>query len=201
MYIDYVKRSGDELNAYNEEILAALYEGEGYHRYSPRRFDLYALVERVFNFNYASANMKSLEYGYTIDKDEIPQYAISDRQLIYRSLLNLIGNAIQFTESGFVHLTVSLLNEDEKRIYIEFTIKDSGVGIPGNKQDEIFERFTKLAPSNKGGERHRGLGLTLTRNAVDALDGELHLRSQLSKGSEFRMLIPVQKTVDQKTLI
>lgn len=198
-YIDYIKRSGKELNAYNEELLAALYEGEGYYTHTMRRFSLYDLVDRIYNFNYATANMKQLDYQVVYErKENIPEFFISDKQLISRCLINIIGNAVQFTEAGYIHITISPFKIFDHVTWVEFNIKDSGIGIPEKKQDEIFELFKKVDPSNKGGQRRsRGVGLTLAKNAINELEGELHLKSQLGKGSEFRVLLPLNVTIDQ----
>lgn len=202
-YIDFIKRSGKELNAYNEELLAALYEGEGYYTCSMRRLDLYALISQVYNLNFATAKIKNLEYKLDYnDKCSIPQYIISDKKLISRCLSNLIGNAVKFTNSGFVYFVVSLLQDTTNNIIVEFKVSDSGIGISDDMQDKIFEIFTKVKASNKGDSNPgRGIGLTLARNAVYALDGELHLKSQLGKGSEFRILLPLEKSLDQTTPI
>jgi len=109
----------------------------------------------------------------------------TDTHGLDRILLNLVGNAIKFTENGSVHLAVELLEARASEYRLRFSVTDTGIGIPEAFRAEIFEPFSQV---NKGSARSyggTGLGLTLSRQIVELMGGELHFESNLGKGSRF----------------
>ena len=109
----------------------------------------------------------------------------TDTHGLDRILLNLVGNAIKFTENGSVNLAVELLEARASEYRLRFSVTDTGIGIPESFRAEIFEPFSQV---NKGSARSyggTGLGLTLSRQIVELMGGELHFESNLGKGSRF----------------
>lgn len=107
-----------------------------------------------------------------------------------RILMNLLTNAIKFTDTGSIEVESSLASENQKSAIIKFKIKDTGVGISQEEQNSIFEKFSRLTPSYKGIHPGKGLGLRIVKQFLDELDGEIHLISTPKKGSTFIVLIP-----------
>lgn len=120
--------------------------------------------------------------------DPIPDYLLGSRAGLYRVLLNLVGNAVKFTHEGFVTIHVHL----NKESILTLIVEDTGIGIAQNKQEIIFERFTRLIPSYKGTYEGNGIGLYIVQKFVNTMQGEVHVKSEEGKGSEFTVVLPVQ---------
>ena len=155
------------------------------------------ILESVYRLNAASAKMKHLKFHYRIDK-KIPKVVISDKYRLERILLNLVGNAVKFTEKGEVFFEAKCAKQDGRNLLIEFTVKDTGIGIPDDKKGIIFERFVRLEASNKGRYKGIGLGLTNVREYVRDLEGEFRpIDSAAGSGTTFSYLIPMKASLDQ----
>jgi PAS domain S-box-containing protein len=147
-------------------------------------FDLHACLESIIQLEKPSVIMKSLELILKLDKD-LPKFIISDRDKLYRILLNLIGNAIKFTESGSIILEAKTLQLDEKTAKIHFKIQDSGIGIPIEEQKNIFEQFYRVDPSYKGNYQGHGVGLHIVQTYIQNLGGKIQLQSEPGEGTTF----------------
>jgi PAS domain S-box-containing protein len=155
------------------------------------------IFESVYRLNAASAKMKRLKFHYRIDK-KVPKVVISDKYRLERILLNLVGNAVKFTEKGEVFFEAKCIKQDGRNLLIEFTVKDTGIGIPEDKKGIIFERFVRLDPSNRGIYKGIGLGLTNVREYVRDLEGEFRpIDSAAGSGTTFSYLIPIKASLDQ----
>jgi PAS domain S-box-containing protein len=107
-------------------------------------------------------------------------------------LINLIGNALKYTEKGYVECGYEV-KTDKHNSFLEFYVKDTGIGIPEKKHKFIFERFSKVEDSKTKLYRGTGLGLTITKNLVKMLGGKIWLKSEENKGSIFYFTIPVEE--------
>lgn len=117
-----------------------------------------------------------------------------DNEKMERILLNLLANAIKFTPKGHkVHVSISAKKQIKaERVYI--SVRDEGIGIPRDKHQEVFERFGQVDSSLSRRAEGTGLGLTLVKMLVDAMDGEITLESEAGKGSIFTVVLPVMKS-------
>ena len=113
----------------------------------------------------------------------IPGYLIGDATRLQRIILNLVTNAIKFTPRGAVNLRLQLIQLKRQRIVIQCQVQDTGIGIPPDKQGLIFTRFERLHPSYQGQYAGSGLGLTLVKQFISELDGEIYVESEENKGS------------------
>ncbi len=104
-------------------------------------------------------------------------------------LINLLDNAFKYTEIGYVKFGYKILYEEKT---VKFFVSDTGIGIPKDKQKEIFKRFNKLEPDKSKLYRGTGLGLTITRNIVNKLGGDIMLNSEINKGSTFYFTLPLE---------
>ena len=111
-------------------------------------------------------------------------------------LVNLTGNAIKFTERGHVAVSISVVNESDKDITLRFSVSDTGIGIPAEKQQEIFAPFLQADNSTSRRYGGSGLGLTISRRLVEAMGGKLQLTSVLGSGSEFWFVLTFDRTQD-----
>ncbi len=135
----------------------------------------------------ASAAEKRLEFQINLDS-ALPDFIITDPGRVRQCLINLISNAVKFTDSGYVKLNVRPHTEKGK-LYIRFEVVDTGVGIPKNKVEHIFESFSQADSSTTRKYDGTGLGLTITRKLAEILGGRIDVKSAPGEGSTFSMLI------------
>ena len=152
-------------------------------------------VESLMNL---MASKKDLQFE-VVESDELPAEIRTDRIKVLQCLTNLANNAIKFTEKGFIRLTVSLYEADDTS-FIRFDVEDSGIGIPSDKIDNIFDHFYQADGSATREHDGVGLGLTITRRLAQIIGGELFATSQEGKGSKFSLLIPVEPNVIEEHL-
>lgn len=130
------------------------------------------------------AKEKSISLNYNVD-EEIPKDVFADEKRMKQIITNIIGNAIKFTEKGFVNIQIELLNKSEDQITLRFSCIDSGVGIAEENINIIFDRFSQEDDSlirHKGGA---GLGLAISKDLVELMGGELKCESEKGVGSNF----------------
>ena len=132
------------------------------------------------------AQDKGLVYKEELDS-LLPDVMTSDGVKLKQILLNLVSNAIKYTQRGEVVLSAVLVDDDPSEKYIEFNVSDTGIGIDPAMQEYIFEPFKQLGGANSEGT---GLGLSISRRLADSLGAELRLRSDVGKGSCFTLRIP-----------
>jgi len=128
---------------------------------------------------------------FVIDKvDEIPTSLLLDETRIRQILFNLIGNAVKFTDTGEVRLSVMEKLKENDKIDLIISVKDTGIGIPKDQQDRIFEAFNQQEGQRTVKYGGTGLGLTITRRLVEMMGGEIVLKSEPGKGSIFTITLP-----------
>lgn len=156
-----------------------------------KSFALQKLVDSVTTIEMIAARNKKLNLSAVFDK-QLPKIVISDPYRLKRILINLVSNAIKFTKEGAVKISVNLDKKDtqNRKIVVKFVVTDTGMGIPDDKKVLIYERFTKVTPSNRGLYKGLGLGLRIVKQFVDELNGDIHLKSEVGKGSAFTIFLP-----------
>ncbi|MFC1676445.1 ATP-binding protein [Planctomycetota bacterium] len=147
----------------------------------------------------ASALEKGLDFDIVL-KDNIPQQIRTDPTRLYQCLVNLVGNAVKFTETGTVRLEASM-QQIADRSFICFDVIDTGIGIPDDKQAQIFDKFTQADGSTTRKYGGTGLGLAITKQLVELLGGELTLTSQETKGSTFSLIIPTNINTESAAMM
>jgi CheY-like chemotaxis protein/HPt (histidine-containing phosphotransfer) domain-containing protein/anti-sigma regulatory factor (Ser/Thr protein kinase) len=131
---------------------------------------------------------------------DLPLNIRTDPTRLNQCLMNLVNNAIKFTEKGHIFVNVSL-EEKENEPYINFDIEDTGIGIPPEKQKKIFESFSQADGSTTRKFGGTGLGLTITKQLVKLLNGELTMTSEVGKGSVFSMSIPAKVDIEAQPVL
>lgn len=166
-----------------------------------KSFTLRKVVESIITIETIAAKHKKLDLSFSYD-ERLPIVVCGDPYRLKRILINLLSNAIKFTKEGYAKLSVRLNSQDyeNRKIVITFTIEDTGMGIPDDKKALIYERFTKIVPSNKGLYKGLGLGLRIVKQFVDELDGDIHLKSEISKGSTFMLFLPFKLPLSNKVI-
>ncbi|MFT3742648.1 MAG: ATP-binding protein [Gammaproteobacteria bacterium] len=132
---------------------------------------------------------------------KIPHKVYGSHAGFYRILLNLLGNALKFTNKGSVEVYLSLdENQNSEKVVLNLQVQDTGIGIPANKIDRIFERFSRVTPSYTGKYEGSGIGLYIVKKYVTEMHGKISVTSQLGKGSRFDVQIPFLLEKSDKNL-
>ncbi|MCF7975708.1 MAG: response regulator [Phycisphaerae bacterium] len=145
------------------------------------------------------AKEKCVDFKIITGRD-LPAYIHSDPYRLNQCLTNLLSNAVKFTDQGHIHLKVAL-NEDKGKHFIQFDVEDTGIGIPIDRQEAIFESFGQADGSITRKYGGTGLGLTITRQLAELLGGELSLTSEPGKGSVFSLAIPTGVDITDRPLL
>lgn len=190
-YADNLVASSHALLDFMDEVLEAIHVSSGEIPKVKKKFELQNILQHLIDLNKAKAFSKHLNLSLDFDKN-IPKYLIGDNIRIHRIILELLTNSLNFTDSGFVKLTALLAKQEGREVILKFIVEDTGIGIPQDKQQEIFLQFKKLTPSYKGIYKGAGLGLAVIKQFVDELDGEIYVKSTVSKGTTFTCIIPLK---------
>lgn len=193
-YADNLVASSHALLNFMDDILEAIHVSSGEIPKVKKKFILQKIIQHVIDLNKAKASAKHLLLSLEFDPD-IPKFLIGDPVRIHRILLELISNSLNFTDTGFVKLTAQLAKQENRQIVIKLVVEDSGMGIPKDKQQEIFLQFKRLIPSYKGIYKGAGLGLAVIKQFIDELDGEIYVESTVGKGTTFTCIIPLKTSL------
>ncbi len=152
-------------------------------------YSLENLCAKVESLMRPAAMKKGLEFGFR-ENGVLPARIRTDPTRLSQCLLNLVGNAVKFTEQGHVYINVRPEMVDDEP-YIRFDVEDTGIGIPPEKQQLIFESFTQADGSTTRRFGGSGLGLAITKRLAELLGGQVSLTSEEGKGSVFSLVVPV----------
>jgi len=192
-YIDTIKRSGDSLLALINDILDLSKIEAGELDFEDIDFDPELLAHDVCEVIRPKVSSKSIEILCRIG-DELPSQVRADPLRFRQVLTNLMGNAAKFTDSGEIELSLDIEEERDDRIKLHATIRDTGIGIPEEKIDGIFDAFQQADGSTTRKFGGTGLGLTICRQISKILGGEVWAESQVGKGSAFHFTAWLGKT-------
>lgn len=198
-YANHIDESSKELLRFLNEILESLNVATGEIPLLKKKFSLKTVLENVIKLHQAKADEKKLELKLTISEN-VPKYLIGDPVRIYRVILELLGNALKFTTEGYVHIFTQLEKQKESDLVIKIEVEDTGPGISVEEQQELFVRFKRLRPSYEGIYKGMGLGLSIAKQFIDDLQGELYYDSDYQKGAKFICLIPLKKSLLENDL-
>ncbi|QTN37590.1 response regulator [Cryomorphaceae bacterium] len=147
-------------------------------------FNLESTIEGLYKAQNSVAQEKGIELRRSIDP-KLPTKVLGDRVRLGQILNNLVSNAIKFTENGSVDIEVNLLEQSSEGYLVRFLVSDTGIGIPKDKLEAIFEHFSQAETSITRQYGGTGLGLTITRRLLHLLNSEVHVESEENKGSTF----------------
>ena len=160
-------------------------------------FKLTDVISHVVSINQIKANDKSITLKNSIPREVYKEY-IGDPTRIQQIILNLVSNAIKFTDKGEVHIDLELQeNSNTDLDLIKINIKDTGTGIEKDKQNLVFEKFTQADTSINRSYGGSGLGLSIVTKLVKAMGGKISLESDFGKGSTFSIILPLVKSKNQ----
>ncbi|MDF3054856.1 MAG: two component system histidine kinase [Gammaproteobacteria bacterium] len=201
---DILMSSVDQLLQLCNEILEATRLEYGAVDQLPESFDLHDLVQHNIELLQPVAKSKKLDLISEIDA-RVPKYVKGLRSYADRALLNIISNALKFTKTGYVKIKMNLLENAPKsykksdEVTVQISIEDTGMGIPKDKFETIFEQFSRLTPSYEGVYKGSGLGLYTVKQYLAAMGSDIKVESEIGKGTCFTITVPfiVSDTVDK----
>ena len=183
-YVQIFRDAGSNLLSLINDVLDLSKIEAGHLDLDITDFDLNDLVQRAAELVAVRASEKNLELAYQIQPD-VPTSLVGDPNRLRQVLLNLLGNAIKFTDQGEVVLRIECDPKAEGPGNLLFTVRDTGIGIPADKLTAIFERFTQVDSSMTRPYSGTGLGLTISRRLVERMGGRMWVDSELGRGSTF----------------
>jgi len=186
--VDIVRNSGEELLTLVENILDFSRMQAGDIRLDSRPFNLHNCIESTLAMFTSTASAKGLNLSRSIDED-VPAIVIGDPRRLEQVLRNLLENAIKFTEQGKVAIHVS----SDSDYFVHFTVKDTGIGIPDDKRDCLFESFSQVDDSLTRKYPGIGLGLAASRRLVELMGGRIWAESREGVGSAFHFTIKAKQ--------
>ncbi|WP_342220403.1 ATP-binding protein [Rickettsiella endosymbiont of Miltochrista miniata] len=198
-YATDLAQSSDALLEFLNKILESIKVATGEIPILKQRFDLHKELEQIVRLNKPQADIKHINLYLDYDKS-IPAYLLGDPLRFQRIVLELVTNAIKYTDKGEIKVSARLIKNKTHtgQLIIELRVRDTGMGIPRDKQTEVYTRFTRLVPAYRGIYPGTGLGLSVVKQFIDDLGGEIHIESDVGKGATFICLIPLQESLSTK---
>ena len=197
--IKLLKFSSDNLLALINDILDFSKIEVGKMELESKKLSINELLKDIADSLTFKIKEKSIELKYKVSS-KIPALVRGDKTRLYQILINLINNAIKFTEKGFVEIVVDLINIDNNYTFLKFQVIDTGIGIPEDKYDYIFESFTQAAANTTRKYGGSGLGLAITKRLIELYHGSIKVSSDLGKGTTFEFDLRFNNFVEKENV-
>ncbi|MBF0202065.1 MAG: response regulator [Desulfamplus sp.] len=195
-YAETVRASGESLLGLINDILDFSKIEAGKLDLEMLNFDLQSLLDDFAATLSLHAHQKGLELNCNISTD-IPPLLRGDPGRLRQILNNLVGNAVKFTSSGEVSIRVNLESDTAEGVLLRFSVTDTGIGIPLEKQIKLFQKFSQVDTSTTRQYGGTGLGLAISRQLAEMMGGKIGVQSEMGKGSEFWFTILMEKQPSQ----
>ncbi len=188
--LGYIRQSAQRLLSWMNEIIDVVASSdEGGHDNQAIYIDF--LMEDLSELMRARVKHKNLDWKTIVDP-KIPKHLVGELGGIRRILLNLVGNAVKFTDQGGVTIEVKLVGKTKNSAEVQFIVRDTGIGIPEDKYVDIFKKFSRLTSSYSGKYPGSGLGLYNVNQIANRLGGMVTVKSEVGKGSVFTCQFPLK---------
>jgi PAS domain S-box-containing protein len=198
-YLEMVKSSADSLLRLLSDILDFSKVEAGKVELVDHEFALGPSLAETLQVMRFRAQQKGIELRWRVDAN-VPERVMGDATRLRQVLVNLVGNAIKFTERGEVSVQVETQALDDTRVILHFRVTDSGIGIPKEKQSMIFEAFTQADSSTTRNYGGTGLGLAITTRLVMLMEGKLWVDSEWGQGSTFHFTVTFRLAPQESAL-
>ncbi len=197
-FLQTVRMSSDSLLSIINNILDFSKIEAGRLELEKVPFNLRECVEEALDLSVAAAGEKRLELACFIG-EQVPEIVTGDATRLRQVLVNLLSNAVKFTAQGEVILSVTLLETVDGLSTLRFAVVDTGIGIPGERMDRLFQSFSQVDSSTTRQFGGTGLGLAISKRLVEAMNGRMQVESEPQRGStfSFTIVVPAQEAVDE----
>ncbi len=199
-YLAAIKMSGDALIVLINDILDLAKVDAGKMTFEQTPFKIAVSISAMLHLFETKIQEKNLELIIDYD-DTIPEVLLGDPVRLHQIILNLVSNAVKFTLRGSIHVNVKLLWEENDKVHIEFSIKDTGIGIDDAKMETIFENFQQATSGTSRLYGGTGLGLAIVKHLVESQLGTVKVQSVVGEGTTFSFVLPFQKTTEQADFV
>lgn len=191
--VDTIRASSEALLVVINDILDFSKIESGKLEIESILFDLRDCVEEAVDTLALQATEKGLDIAYVIDKS-METTLLGDPTRLRQVVMNLIGNAVKFTGKGGVCVRVSLVEESDDRLKAQFSIRDTGIGIPADRVDTLFDSFSQVDASTTRKYGGTGLGLSISKNLAELMGGSMWVESAIEEGSTFHFTVEFRKS-------
>ncbi len=188
-YVDIIMKSTNDLTGIVDEILDFSKMESGKLHIVDEAFDLHEVIEQTRDLLFINVLTKGIDLNLIIFSDT-PRWVIGDKLRLKQILLNLVGNAIKFTDHGRVVIRVSLEDEADAVASVAISVEDSGIGISEEDQQNLFQAFNQVESSDTRRFTGTGLGLVISKNLATLMGGGIDMQSVPGEGSEFCLRLP-----------
>jgi len=195
-YLEAIKLSGDALIVLINDILDLAKVDAGKMTFEDSPFKLELSIGAMLHLFETKIQEKNILLIKNYDA-KIPKVLLGDAIRLHQIILNLVSNAVKFTDSGKITVSVDLIKQDDKKVTIQFDVNDTGIGISDSKIKNIFENFQQASSNTSRIFGGTGLGLAIAKQLVEAQGGKISVISKLGKGSTFSFILDFEKTTDE----
>ncbi|HEY5549173.1 MAG TPA: MASE3 domain-containing protein [Coriobacteriia bacterium] len=189
--LDTINSSGEHLLALINDVLEMSKVEAGRVSTHPAAFALQSLLDEMGSLFALRAEAKGLEFRVTCS-DEVPRFVVTDENKLRQILVNLLGNAVKFTDTGGIELRVATRHDDAGKLRLLVEVRDTGRGIAPEDMGRLFQHFEQVV-ADRTADTGTGLGLAISREFVRLLGGEIEVESTLGAGSVFRFDIAIER--------
>ena len=190
-FLDVTKTAADNLILMINDLLELSSINQKAINLQIQPFSIEKLFTELYSIVWFKAKQKQLDLTFNLSS-QLPEYLNGDSARLHQILINLLTNAIKFTHKGNIKLETKVVNKGNKRAFIEIKVTDTGIGIAKEKLPNLFETFTRLHDNKKEVYVGLGSGLSIVKELVDKMDGQISVQSKLNKGTSFIVLIPFE---------
>ena len=191
-YLNAIRTSGNLLLVLINDILdlAKVEAGKITFEYTP--FNLISSISEILKLFETKINEEKLQLVFNPDPS-IPKFLIGDPVRLNQIILNLVGNSVKFTKKGKIGLGIQMLDEDKEKVTLQFSVTDTGIGIPENNLNSIFDKFQQVSNETSRICCGTGLGLTIAKQLIELQEGTITVKSKVYKGSTFNFILSFKK--------
>ena len=196
-FVESIRVSADSLLEIINEILDFSKIESGKLELEEHPFFIHRAIEETYDLLSVKAAEKDIDLLYWIDH-QVPMEMIGDLTRLRQILVNLVGNAIKFTPSGEILTSIRLMERNEAYYQLEFSVKDTGIGIPADKMHKLFNSFSQVDSSTTRKYGGTGLGLAISQRLVQHMEGEIWAESVFGEGTTFKFTIRLKASAEIK---
>ena len=198
-YTKAIQYSGNALSSIINRVLDLSKIEAGKLELDREHFDLRSLLQQVHSVYSIKAEEKGLDFSAAVDA-RLPRRVIGDPGRVNQIYTNFLDNAVKYTEKGSVHTSVTLDQEREETVHIRIEVADTGVGIPEEKKEQTFTPFSGIHRLEETAPASIGLGLSITKELIRLMDGQVGFESEEKRGSRFWCVLPFEKSRQDEIL-
>lgn len=188
-YLEYISHAGSSLMNIINQLLNVVQIEAGKEVLDEHEIDMKKFIRNTAAAHKIAAASAGIIFNINISRN-IPYFVVGDKNKLTHIFNNLLDNAVKFTHEGKIEISADILKREKNRVYLEFHIIDTGIGIPKDYHDDIFDVFSQVDGTYSRTEKGLGLGLSIVKTYVEFLGGEISVDSMAGEGTDFCVILP-----------